>query len=854
MLHAPLKLICQKPVTVLLLVLSIIVIMPKNSARAVIQAVTVTPAAPTLVKGNPYYLPGIQYEFRVQVIEPNDTDRTYYDNVTVAIPINGTTTVTATWTAPGAANGFGSFAVTDDSGSPGNSSIETAGAGNVSGTVNLDLRFRITLAWDINGTTGISAIPAVRTISVNATSDAGAYPGNPVSTLSNYGFCNQVQVYSMAQSGDAADGMLNPHYDVADGSFNVTGTLVYNIPGVDATDAVPDADIGNIYLYEDTDNNGTVDTGILSTDGGATSDISLSLNYNYLNTSNHALGTTYWRCQAVLTNPDASTATLPCQTSLALSINRVLVTDITVDQGGGRDNVNYHWRSTMVTGTRFTLTAEMQDGSGTMTGDTTFYLNYNGAPDNTTQFSITIASGQTSASVIIPPGNTPTIAAGSSTLHAYHVTQITGNSYGDQGDGVAAAIATTPNEIVDPGNYASGSYYTAQNVHWENADAPPITTDEFTTSSFSATTATLSWDNSGLDVSDTSADGDFYEYRVYYRLSGSGSTFSQWDGDEDAALRGTAAAATTTVTNLNIFTEYEYYLVSVDLFGNESLVEDEAGSVVPPGSYSTFRTSPYSIEVTVSDGITSYANSAFPPASTPGDYITRPLSVTAIKVEITIVTSGENPDSVVVWYTNNLAIDIVTAVPDINSAAFIAPTNYLLSETATKSGPNKWVAYLPTTSIIITQGNFIRFIIETEKDGTKAFSDINSGTDTNPNNNEWAFDFPAAGTVLQFQPWPTRILNNVMTKSNPTAYPAYYLSDDANVTIKVYDIKGRPVITLLENAPRLGGQNIKDQGWSGTNKSGRKIGKGLYIIHIRAKRTSDGKVILNKFNKVLMKR
>jgi hypothetical protein len=105
-----------------------------------------------------------------------------------------------------------------------------------------------------------------------------------------------------------------------------------------------------------------------------------------------------------------------------------------------------------------------------------------------------------------------------------------------------------------------------------------------------------------------------------------------------------------------------------------------------------------------------------------------------------------------------------------------------------------------------------------------------------------------------FKPWPVRILNNVITKKNPVAYPSYYLSDDAYVTIRVFDIKGRQVATLLDNRYRRGGQNIKERGWRGDNKAQRKLGVGLYYIHIRAKRVSDGKVILNKFRKVVMAR
>ena len=72
------------------------------------------------------------------------------------------------------------------------------------------------------------------------------------------------------------------------------------------------------------------------------------------------------------------------------------------------------------------------------------------------------------------------------------------------------------------------------------------------------------------------------------------------------------------------------------------------------------------------------------------------------------------------------------------------------------------------------------------------------------------------------------------------------------MSIIVYDIKGRVVKTLLDKAYRSGGQNIKEDGWQGDNKSNKKVGVGLYYIHFKGERVSDGKVILDSFQKVVM--
>ena len=160
-------------------------------------------------------------------------------------------------------------------------------------------------------------------------------------------------------------------------------------------------------------------------------------------------------------------------------------------------------------------------------------------------------------------------------------------------------------------------------------------------------------------------------------------------------------------------------------------------------------------------------------------------------------------------------------------------------------------------------GNSLRFILETKKSGITAYADHDSDYDVtedpnspffiaaDPNDYEWTFNISKATT---FTPWPTRILNNVITDRNPLAYPSFYLTDDAYVTIKAYDIKGRAMATLLDSAFRKGGQNIKEGGWGGTNRSGKKLGPGLYYLNIKAKRASDGRTILNENEKVVVAR
>ena len=175
-----------------------------------------------------------------------------------------------------------------------------------------------------------------------------------------------------------------------------------------------------------------------------------------------------------------------------------------------------------------------------------------------------------------------------------------------------------------------------------------------------ATSVIIRWNP--VNTSITSPDGDFYDYRLYIRRTAD-TVWNQWDGDDDAFLRDTAPGlivnnvdgttgafgftATgekyTTISGLDIFTDYDFYITAVDIFGNESPV---------PGSNYTFKTTPFSVEASVSDGITSFSNTEFIAGASPVNDTSRQLRETTIRVKLRIVTTGPDPDLVRVWYTN----------------------------------------------------------------------------------------------------------------------------------------------------------------------------------------------------------
>ncbi|MCP4130621.1 MAG: hypothetical protein GY754_06530, partial [bacterium] len=559
----------------------------------------------------------------------------------------------------------------------------------------------------------------------------------------------------------------------------------------------------------------------------------------------------YWQVEVDFAGASSgANETSPSDNRVTLEVNYVVVSAVTFTGGGGRDAPAFY-REYENAGTFVQVTAAMavDSGSGTaMQGDHDLVVNYYGLLGDIT---VTISSGSTTGTAAVEYNNaggflTGWLTTGYTLPFVYRVYSITtASDYYDTA--VILGDGTTWN--TDTGTTTGTIYWDRDDPPYYDASVPTaIPAINITNTTTAATSITLYWTEITLgspNVADYNYD--FYEYKVYFRENGA-TIWRIWDGDDDATLRYPAHTGNidatyrkyTTIPNLKIFTEYEYYVTAVDVFGNE-VTEANAGPAV--GSR-IIRTQPFSITATISDGVTTYSDFS---DLTPSQ---RPVRLNNIKVTLTIVSSSDLPDTVTVWYTTgniSTAPDMV-ASNTINSGAFATDT--LFSSVAERTGPNEWVAYLQTTSAIMQNSNSIRFIVQNTKDSISAYSDsiVEASPATDPNDDEWTFEITSAPI---FTPWPVRILNNVIKDSTP-AYPSYYLSEDANVTIKIYDIKGRPVVTLLDGAYRRGGQNIKDQGWSGVNKAGRKVGVGLYYIHIKAESTSNGTVILNKFKKVVM--
>ena len=61
----------------------------------------------------------------------------------------------------------------------------------------------------------------------------------------------------------------------------------------------------------------------------------------------------------------------------------------------------------------------------------------------------------------------------------------------------------------------------------------------------------------------------------------------------------------------------------------------------------------------------------------------------------------------------------------------------------------------------------------------------------------------------------------------------YFLSEPARVSMRVYDVKGDLIKTLLDKTQRNAGENLGES-WDGTDLNGTAVSPGLYYVEIQA--------------------
>ena len=76
------------------------------------------------------------------------------------------------------------------------------------------------------------------------------------------------------------------------------------------------------------------------------------------------------------------------------------------------------------------------------------------------------------------------------------------------------------------------------------------------------------------------------------------------------------------------------------------------------------------------------------------------------------------------------------------------------------------------------------------------------------------------------------IANNLIhpRKADKTATIKYFIISSAKVTLKIYNLMGELVMSLVDNDNR--GQGMHQEPWSGENEKGSTVASGIYLVHI----------------------
>lgn len=87
----------------------------------------------------------------------------------------------------------------------------------------------------------------------------------------------------------------------------------------------------------------------------------------------------------------------------------------------------------------------------------------------------------------------------------------------------------------------------------------------------------------------------------------------------------------------------------------------------------------------------------------------------------------------------------------------------------------------------------------------------------------------------------TTLLQNYPNPSNPETWIPFILSEDSDVTIRIYDLLGRPVRELNLGHMRAGSYAEKDKAayWDGRDRFGERVSSGIYLYELRAGRFRD---------------
>ncbi len=90
---------------------------------------------------------------------------------------------------------------------------------------------------------------------------------------------------------------------------------------------------------------------------------------------------------------------------------------------------------------------------------------------------------------------------------------------------------------------------------------------------------------------------------------------------------------------------------------------------------------------------------------------------------------------------------------------------------------------------------------------------------------------PVGVTEKEFQPNSYNLFQNYPNPFNPSTIISYSIPNVSFVTLKIYDVLGREVKTLVSNEQNNGIHSVQ---WNGDNNYGAKVSSGIYLYRIEA--------------------
>ncbi|MBI1806536.1 MAG: T9SS type A sorting domain-containing protein, partial [Ignavibacteria bacterium] len=108
---------------------------------------------------------------------------------------------------------------------------------------------------------------------------------------------------------------------------------------------------------------------------------------------------------------------------------------------------------------------------------------------------------------------------------------------------------------------------------------------------------------------------------------------------------------------------------------------------------------------------------------------------------------------------------------------------------------------------------------------------VNSGTGGDPTKQ-------AFNPTLETEPLPTetRLIGTLPNPFNPTTIIKYTLAEDAKVSVKVYDLLGREVATLVDE--------VQSAGYKSAEFDASAFPSGMYFYRLQAGKVIDTKKML----------